>query len=119
MATYTKGSPWAVALVRGLIGAAATGGATVLTMWANTNDEKTLAIAFLTPVIAFLVLRFAVEGAVDNGKQEGRDEVVEAHVVEEPALPLVRRKPAAPGSERERLYRMRIDNGDVRLEVVE
>ena len=62
-------APWAVALTRAIVGAALIGAAAFLVMWSQTDEVKTLVIAGLTPAIGHLLLRFGIEGYIDQGKQ--------------------------------------------------
>ena len=62
-------APWAVALTRALVGAALIGAAAFLTAWQFTDETKALVSAGLTPAIGHLLLRFGIEGVIDQAKQ--------------------------------------------------
>lgn len=55
-----------VALYRAIITAALLASSTFLTVWSQTNDVKTLVIAFATVAVGTLITRFAAEGWIDT-----------------------------------------------------
>lgn len=57
---------WKVAAIRGGITALGTGALAALTVWTQTDDAKTIAIAGLTPALTIVVARFGVEGTLDS-----------------------------------------------------
>jgi hypothetical protein len=55
-----------VALVRGILHALLAGGLAFLGVWSQTDDLKTLSIAFATPALTVLGTRFLGEGWRDT-----------------------------------------------------
>ena len=60
---------WATAAARALVGALITGGLSFFAMWSQTDELKQLVIAFATPALGYLGVRFGIEGAVDTRKE--------------------------------------------------
>ena len=58
--------PWQIALLRALAGGIVLGAASFLSVWATTNEVKTLVVAFGTPFFGAIVTRGMAEGWLDT-----------------------------------------------------
>ena len=60
--------PWAIALVRALLGALLLGAAAAINAWDGSTSVELIIRAGLTAAIGFLLLRGAAEGLIDTRK---------------------------------------------------
>jgi sulfite exporter TauE/SafE len=67
------GGTTTTAIIRGLYNAIGSGAGSAFLVWTQTNDHKTIAVAFVGAFLIALGFRGGVEGAVDTARQNAND----------------------------------------------